>query len=121
MQSSRLAATVVIWALLIAGMIVLSLLLAPFVGEAVMFILILLTGAGIVLSGFIWNWGQLPNESSHTDSSESLKRSRLAMALRDLSDSELASLRHRLSSGDIDDDQLARLLDESEASKAKRS
>jgi hypothetical protein len=114
---SRLAATVVIWAMLMAGMVILSTQLAPFVGAGVMFILVLFTLVGLVLSGFIWNWGRL---SSQETSSEALKRNRLTLALRDLSDDELKRLRLRLSNGDIDDEQLGRLLDESEASKAKR-
>jgi hypothetical protein len=116
-MSSRLAATVTLWLLLIIGMVVVSMLLSPLVGQGVMFIVILFMVAGIILSGFMWNWGRLANQNT---SSEALKRNRLTMALRDLSDDELKGLRQRLSNGDIDDDQLARLLDESEASKAKR-
>jgi len=109
------------WVLLIGAMIAMTAITIDTLQEAVIAIPVVLAVSGIAVTGFIWNPGHLPNESSHDASSESFKRNRLTMALRDLSDSELASLRQRLASGDIDDDQLARLLDESEASKAKRS
>lgn len=120
-NASRLASTVVIWALLVGAMIVLSLILAPYLQEIVITIPVIFTVAGVLLSGFIWQWGQLPNDSERIAVAERFKRDRLTMALRNLSDAELKSLRERLASGDIDDAQLARLLDDqSEASKAKR-
>jgi len=68
----------------------------------------------------MWKWGEY-NDSDSTSELEKSKRNRLSMALRDLSDSELASLRQRLATGDIDQSQLERLLDdESELSKVKR-
>jgi len=115
--SGRALFTLMIWVLLIGAMISMSAILSGTLGYAIISIPIILTVAGITVSGFIWNWGQLPRESQ--DTAESLKRNRLTMALRDLSDDELKGLRQRLSNGDVDDDQLARLLDESEASKAK--
>jgi uncharacterized membrane protein len=66
-------------------------------------------------------WGRVSNLSEQKDSAEDLKRNRITMALRDLSDSELVRLRQRLASGDVDEEQLMRLMDESESSKAKRS
>lgn len=118
--SGRALFTFIMWVLLIGAMIPLTAITIDILQEAVIAIPVVLAVSGIAVTGFIYNWGQLPNESSHDASSESFKRNRLTMALRDLSDSELASLRQRLASGDIDDDQLARLLDESDASKAKR-
>jgi hypothetical protein len=79
------------------------------------------TVAGITTTGFIWNGQPASDRSAQTADVEALKRNRLTLALRDLSDNELARLRQRLSDGDIDDELLARLLDESEASKVKRS
>jgi len=77
-------------------------------------------GGGITTTGFMWKWGEY-NDSDSTSELEKSKRNRLSMALRDLSDSELASLRQRLATGDIDQSQLERLLDdESELSKVKR-
>lgn len=115
--NGRAVLTVVMWGMFLGAMLLTSLGLAPFLGSSVLFVLCMFTVAGITTTGFIWN-GQ-PGSTEVTDA-EAIKRNRLTLALRDLSDNELASLRQRLSSGDIDDAQLARLLDESEASKAKR-
>jgi uncharacterized membrane protein len=82
---------------------------------------ILFTIAGVLVTGFMWVGSESGSRTSNrTGSREEDKRERLTHALRDLSDNELIRLRQRLASGDIDDDQLARLLDESEAAKAKR-
>jgi len=109
------------WALLMAAMVLLADLLSPSFGQMMMVVLIFLTLIGIMLVGFTWNWGRVSNTANQETSSESRKRNRLTMALHDLSDSELIRLRQRLSDGDIGDEQLIRLMDESEASKAKRS
>jgi hypothetical protein len=119
-NASRLASTVVIWALLLGAMIALSLILAPFLEEIVIAIPVIFTAAGVLLSGFIWQWGQMPNEAERIAVSESLKRNRLTLALRDLSDDELKRVRQRLASGDINDELAELLDDESEISKAKR-
>lgn len=113
---ARAVLTVIMWAMFLVGMLVFSLVLSRTMEDAIPFVLILFTVAGLIMSGFIWNWGQLPDESR-----EAAKRNRLTLALRNLSDQELLRLRQRLSTGDLDDIQLARLLDESEASKAKRA
>jgi hypothetical protein len=119
-NASRLASTVVIWALLVGAMIALSLIMAPFLEEIVIAIPVIFTVAGVLLSGFIWQWGQMPNEAERIAVAEQFKRDRLTMALRNLSDDELKRVRQRLASGDISD-ELADLLDEeSEISKAKR-
>jgi hypothetical protein len=109
------------WSMFLIAMMILSGLFSRIMEEGVIFVPIMFTVAGIVMSGFIWNWGQLPDTASQDRASEDLKRNRLTQALRNLSDDELHRLRQRLASGDVDDDQLARLLDESEASKAKRA
>ena len=119
--SLRFAAIVMGWALLMAAIVTLARLFSPSFAQVMIVVLIFLTLIGITLLGFTQNWGRVSNTDSQETSSEARKRNRLTMALHDLSDSELIRLRQRLASGDIDDDQLARLLDESEASKAKRS
>jgi len=119
--SLRFVAIVMGWALLMAAMVLLADLLSPSFGQMMMVVLIFLTLIGIMLVGFTWNWGRVSNTANQETSSESRKRNRLTMALHDLSDSELIRLRQRLSDGDIGDEQLIRLMDESEASKAKRS
>ena len=117
--SGRALFTFIMWALLIGAMIPLTAITISTLQEAVIAIPVVLAVSGIAVTGFIWQWGQMPDTTSHD--TESLKRNRLTMALRDLSDDELKGLRQRLANGDIDDNQLARLLDESEASKAKRA
>jgi hypothetical protein len=117
--SGRALFTMVMWIILIVAMIPLTAITVSTLNELVIAIPGILAAAGVLVTGFIWQWGQMPDTASH-ESTEYLKRNRLTMALRDLSDDELKRLRQRLSNGDIDDDQLARLLDESEASKAKR-
>lgn len=119
-NAGRLASTVVIWAILVGAMITLSLILAPTLGEIVIAIPVIFTTAGVLLSGFIWQWGQMPNEAEKIAVSENLKRQRLTLALRDLSDDELKRVRQRLASGDISDDVAELLDDESDISKAKR-
>jgi hypothetical protein len=117
--SGRALFTMIMWIILIVAMIPLTAITVNTLQELVIAVPGILAAAGVLVTGFIWNWGQLP-DTSHHEVNESLKRNRLTMALRDLSDDELKRLRQRLSNGDIDDEQLARLLDESEASKAKR-
>ena len=117
--SGRALFTLIMWFMLIGAMIVLTALLRTTLQEGVIAVTIIFAVVGVAVSGFIWNWGQIPNES-HDAAAEVLKRNRLTMALRDLTDDELARLRQRLATGDIDDDQLSRLLDESEAGKLKR-
>ena len=83
-------------------------------------IVVLFVGAGITTTGFMWKWGDY-SDSDPMIELEKSKRNRLSMALRDLSDSELSSLRERLATGDIDQSQLERLMDnESELSKVKQ-
>jgi hypothetical protein len=117
--SGRALFTMIMWIMLIVAMIPLTALTIGTLQEVVIAIPAILAAAGVLVTGFIWQWGQMPDPATH-EANESLKRNRLTMALRDLSDDELKRLRQRLASGDIDDEQLARLLDESEASKAKR-
>lgn len=116
----RAELTLKIWTALMFGMIVTMLFTADKLGVWSLGIPVLLVGAGITTTGFMWKWG----EYSEVDSSievERARRNRLSLALRELSDSELANLRQRLATGDIDEAQLERLLDdESELSKVKR-
>ena len=119
--SLRFAAIVMGWALLMAAIVTLARLFSPSFAQVMIVVLIFLTLIGITLLGFTQNWGRVSNTDSQETSSEARKRNRLTMALHDLSDSELIRLRQRLASGDIDDDQFVRLMDERDASKAKRS
>jgi hypothetical protein len=119
--SARLVVTILGWALLMAVMVLLAQLLSPSFGALMKIFVILFTLLGVMILGFGWMWGRVSNLSEQKDAAEDLKRNRITMALRDLSDSELVRLRQRLASGDVDEEQLMRLMDESESSKAKRS
>jgi hypothetical protein len=116
----RAELTMKIWGVLMIGMILSMLFTADRLGVWSLGIPVLIVGAGITTTGFMWKWGEY-TDTDPTIELEKSKRNRLSMALRDLSDSELASLRQRLATGDIDESQLERLLDdESELSKVKR-
>lgn len=113
-----------IWFILIGGLVGSLIFTAERLGVWSLAIVFLIIGAGITTTGFLWKWGgyddrvrEVRDESMDV---EKAKRNRLALALRDLSDAELTRLRQRLSDGDIDDDHLAALLDESASDKAKR-
>jgi len=120
----RAELTLKMWALMMAALVLTMLFTAGNLGVFWSFgIAALIIGAGITTTGFMWNWGDTAKFDAANNSSEieDAKRNRLALALRDLSDSELARLQQRLSEGDIDERQLARLLDEhSELEKVKR-
>jgi hypothetical protein len=116
----RAELTMKIWGVLMIGMIMSMLFTAEKLGIWSLGIPVLIVGAGITTTGFMWKWGEY-TDTDPTIELEKSKRNRLSMALRDLSDKELASLRQRLATGDIDESQLERLLDdESELSKVKR-
>jgi hypothetical protein len=117
----RAELTMKIWGVLMAGMVLSMLFTAEKLGVWSLGIPVMLVIAGIATTGFMWKWGEYSDAAPMLDA-EKAKRDRLSLALRDLSDSELASLRQRLASGDIDQNQLERLLDDqSELSKVKRN
>jgi len=117
----RAELTLKIWTTLMVGMVLSMLFTAEKLGVWSLGIPVLLVAAGIMTTGFMWKWGEYSDVAPTLDS-EKAKRDRLSMALRDLSDSELASLRQRLAAGEIDQSQLERLLDDqSELSKVKRN
>lgn len=109
--------TITLWTLMIGAMIALPITLQGTLGDDVIVFPILFTIAGVFVTGFIWV-GSASEE--RRKEGEKDKRERLSHALRDLSDDELVRLRQRLSSGDVDEAWLARLIDESTAGKAKR-
>jgi hypothetical protein len=121
-------ATIVIWAMVMAGMGIGSVFLVPQMGEEVMGFFFLLFGAAIVCTGFVWKWGQMPgqgkgqgkqkNESynygSDYDYEEKRKHDRLSNALKALSDDDLIRLRERIARGEIQEEDLASVLREDE-------
>ena len=117
----RAELTLKIWGVMIAGLVISMLFTVNTLGVWALGLALLIISAGIVTTGFMWNWGDAASHIDTVEDAEKAKRNRLSSALRDLSDSELANLQRRLSQGDINDDQLARLLEEeSELGKLKR-
>ena len=118
--------TIVIWVLVIAGTAIGSVFLAPQMGEEVMGFFFLLFGVALVCTGFIWKWGQLPNQGKNQGKQkneaydyemsyeEKRKRDRLSHALKSLSDDDLIRLRERIARGEIQEDDLASVLGEDE-------
>lgn len=80
--------------------------------------------AGVLVTGFIWNWGRgdlsqdaldavLNTQSSRDDVEfEKRKRDRLSQALSQLSDSQLAALRDGIHNGTLDDERLRYMIDD---------
>lgn len=97
-------------------------------GGVVVPVLIFLLGAGVLVTGFIWNWGDgsLNGKKISTgDISDEFfskrKRDDLDVMLRNLSDEELLRLRRRLSDGDLTEQMIyEELLSEDGKYKAKR-
>lgn len=113
--------TIKVWSTLMVGLVFSMLFTADKLGIWSLGLAALIVGAGITTTGFMWNWGDYARYSPDVEAdAEKAKRTRLSSALRELSDSELSSLRQRLANGDIDDEKLARLLEESELEKVKR-
>ena len=124
-------ATIIIWAMSIAGTAIGSVFLAPQMGEEVLGFFFMLFAAAIVCTGFVWKWGQMPGQGQQNqrhgkqknamygydtdmDYEEKRKRDRLSNALKSLSDDDLIRLRERIARGEIQDDDLASVLDEDE-------
>lgn len=107
---TRLQATKYIW--ITMGIALFSLFLSAGIAnglEAGHVILgIALCIAAFLSTGTVWNWGDLPQESSsfNMDAQEKAKRERLDSVLRNLSNDDLIALKQRLSEGDIDDEML---------------
>lgn len=80
-------------------------------GGTVVPVLLFLLGAGVVVTGFIWNWGETAKaDTTHDIASEYFgekrKRDELDDILRNLSDEELIRLRRRLSDGTLTEEML---------------
>jgi hypothetical protein len=115
----RVGTTIPIWGILLAMNIFLSLRVEG--GEIIPIVFITLV-AGVLATGFIWDWGS-GGQNSATDKmlqdmiegeseQEKRKRDRLSQALSQLSDSQLHALREGIRTGDIDDERLRYMLGE---------
>lgn len=123
----QVIATVVIWTMMTGGIALGSIFLAPSLGEEVLGFFFMLFAAAALSTGFVWDWGQVPgkegqrshqgkqkNEGYDYDESldEKRKRDRLSAALKSLSDEELIRLRSQITRGDVQEEELASLLDD---------
>lgn len=100
-----------IWGFLIFGMIALSIFMGEVGGLLLPIFLVMIIG-GIISTAVVWNSGTDLVERHLNDEyhAEKAKRDRLDSVLRTLSNDELYRLRERLSTGEIDDDQLAYMI-----------
>jgi len=109
----KIGATLPIWFLLCLMVVIVSFRVD---GGDIIPVLIFSLMAGIMSTGFIWNWGRHPqvndqsNEEKRSEAREKRKREQLDEALRNLSDDQLEALRHGLSSGTITEDRLEMML-----------
>lgn len=110
----KVGTTIPIWFFLCLMVVIVSFRVE---GGDIIPVLIFSLMAGIMTTGFIWNWGQQPkiNSVSMRDEEqeaarEKRKRQQLDEALRTLSDDQLEALRHGLSSGTITEDRLEMML-----------
>src|SRR5262245_29442940 len=69
-------------------------------------IAIVLIGAAVGMTGFLWRSGNFETSGLQEQHKEKVKRDRIESVLRNLSNEELTALKKRLSTGAIDDDVL---------------
>lgn len=120
-------ATIVVWVMVVITFALTGVFLAPQMGDDAMGAIFMVVAAAIVTNGFIWQWGSTgqrkfdrkkreETEDELYDMASSVgekrKRDRLAVALSQLSDGELENLRSRIRSGEIDEQDLAEILNE---------
>lgn len=120
-------ATIVVWVMVVVSVAITGVFLAPQMGEDSIGAIFMVVAAAVVTNGFIWQWGSTGQrkldkkqreaaEDELYDMASSVgekrKRDRLAVALSQLSDGELENLRSRIRSGEIDEQDLAEILNE---------
>ena len=120
-------ATVATCIMLIASLALTGALLAPQMGDESLGAVFMVMAVAIVINGFVWNWGSTGQRKMDKKAREATedelyeyasnvgekrKRDRLAVALSQLSDGELVTLKDRLRSGEIDEQDLAEILNQ---------
>ena len=120
-------ATIVIWVMVVASIAITGVFLAPNMGDDAIGAIFIVVAAAIVTNGFIWNWGSTGQRKLDKKERESAedelydlassvgekrKRDRLAVALSQLSDGELHNLRSKIRNGEIDEQDLAEILNQ---------
>jgi hypothetical protein len=108
----KAAATTVVWTMLTGGFVTGFIFMGDALGEDIVGLAFIMLFAGVLVSGFIWNWGRIDDtqatekQKHDAASQEKRKNDRLGQALRDLSNDELMRLRERLATGEIDERDL---------------
>ncbi len=108
-DNQRIELTRFIWVALMLTVIIVTIF--GNLGGTIVPVLLFLLGAGVLVSGFIWNWGDGSlNKQSSVSVSEDMfgkrKRDELDAVLRNLSDEELIRLRRRLGEGSLSEEML---------------
>lgn len=123
---ARSVATAVVWVMVAGSIALTGIFLAPAIGEDALGAIFMIMIAAVLSNGFIWNWGR-GNKLSRRDMQKrreleeelydmalhnqaKRKRNEIGTRLTDMSDDELLDLRQRLQSGDIDEGEIAHLL-----------
>lgn len=123
----RMVSTAIIWALASLLMLLGFIFLPSFGDTDIANTFFGIIGALLFFSmGFVWNWGRRDNQQavektktkaarlSQNVESEKRKRDRLDAVIQTLSDDQLMTLRERLASGEITDEQLIHMLGDDE-------
>jgi hypothetical protein len=120
-------ATVATCIMLIASLALTGALLAPQMGDESLGAVFMVMAGAIVINGFVWNWGSTGQRKMDKKAREATedelydyassvgekrKRDRLAVALSQLSDGELVTLKDRIRNGEIDEQDLAEILNQ---------
>lgn len=115
-------ATIVIWVMITGSIGLTGIFIAPMMGEDSIAVIFLLLVAAVLTNGFIWDWGGGSSKKDKTiedrdeaeneifnlanDARYKRKRKQIGARLSDLSDTELIDLRERLQAGELDDEEL---------------
>lgn len=120
----RIKLTRTIWIVMMVGIIAASTFTISRLGPAVLGLVFLMVVPTIVVTGFIWQWGApFANQgmsSSNQEETEKAKRDRIEAVLRRLSDTQLQTLRERITSGELSDEDLSDMLEDEGRYKQKR-
>jgi len=107
-DNQRIELTRFIWVALMLTVIIVTIF--GNLGGTIVPVLLFLLGAGVLVSGFIWNWGDGSANQTRVAISEDYfgkrKRDELDAVLRNLSDEELIRLRRRLGEGSLSEEML---------------
>lgn len=69
-------ATLGMWVFVTGGMALIGIFMAPAMGEDALGAVFMLMAAAVVISGFIWNWGQVPGQESNKQARRNARKQR---------------------------------------------